>query len=149
MMVPCGIPYIFGTLSNIDQNIMPVDAMMEKAGIESIVDEVLRIDTEKKIAEMASGESIQYNKLVMATGSLPVKPKWLIGGEKENVFTIPKDKVYLDEMKQKLEGCKKVVVVGAGFIGVEFSDELLKSGHEVTLVEKLSDILMLAIDVEL
>jgi NADPH-dependent 2,4-dienoyl-CoA reductase/sulfur reductase-like enzyme len=149
MMVPCGIPYIFGTLSNIDQNIMPVDAMMEKAGIESIVDEVLRIDTEKKIAEMASGESIQYNKLVMATGSLPVKPKWLIGGEKENVFTIPKDKVYLDEMKQKLEGCKKVVVVGAGFIGVEFSDELLKSGHEVTLVEKLSDILMLAFDVEL
>jgi len=149
MMVPCGIPYIFGTLNNIDQNIMPVDAMMEKAGIESLVDEVTNIDTEKKIAELASGESIQYEKLVIATGSLPNKPTWLIGGEKENVFTIPKDKVYLDEMKQKLDGCKKVVVVGAGFIGVEFSDELLKSGHEVTLVEKLSDILMLAFDVEL
>src|SRR5690606_7519938 len=62
---------------------------------------------------------------------------------------IPKDKIYLDEMKEKLAACKKVVVIGAGFIGVEFSDELIKSGHEVTLVEKLPDILMLAFDVEL
>ncbi|NMC38357.1 MAG: pyridine nucleotide-disulfide oxidoreductase, partial [Bacteroidales bacterium] len=32
MMVPCGIPYIFGTLDCSDQNIMPVDTMLSKAG---------------------------------------------------------------------------------------------------------------------
>ncbi len=149
MMVPCGIPYIFGTLDCSDQNLMPVDAMLVKAGIESIVDEVVTINKEIKTVDLASGETIQYEKLVLATGSIPLRPKWLVGGEKENVFVIPKDKIYLDEMKNKLASCKKVVVIGAGFIGVEFSDELIKQGHEVTLIEKLPDILMLAFDVEL
>lgn len=149
MMVPCGIPYIFGTLDSVDQNIMPVDAMMQKAGIESIVDEVVMIHKDDKIADLANGEKIKYDKLVLATGSLPLIPKWLVGGEKENVFTIPKDKNYLEEMKSKLGNLKKVVVIGAGFIGVEFSDELVKKGHQVTLVEKLPDILSLAFDIEL
>ena len=149
MMVPCGIPYIFGTLDSVDQNIMPVDTMMGKAGVESIVDEVLKINKESKTVDLAGGETIKYDKLVIATGSAPIKPKWLAGADKENVFTIPKDKVYLEDMKEKIESCKKIVVIGAGFIGVEFSDELSKRGHEVTLVEKLPEILSLAFDVEL
>jgi len=149
MMVPCGIPYIFGTLDSSTQNIMPVDNMLEKSGITSLVDEVTNIDKENKTVSLASGETIQYEKLVIATGSIPVKPKWLIGGDKKNVFTIPKDKVYLDEMKDLLASCKKVIVIGAGFIGVEFSDELNKRGHEVVLVEKMPNILSLAFDVEL
>ena len=128
---------------------MPVDAMMSKAGIESIVDEVLSINKENKTVELAGGETIKYDKLVIATGSMPIKPKWLVGGDKENVFTIPKDKIYLEEMKEKLASCKRVVVIGAGFIGVEFSDELTKGGHEVMLVEKQPEILALAFDIEL
>jgi len=148
VMVPCGIPYIFGTLEDSKQNIMPVDMLMEKSGVESIVGEVVSIDTKSKSVNLADGETISYQKLVIATGSLPVMPRWLKGGEKENVFTIPKDKIYLDEMKEKLDGCHRVVVIGAGFIGVEFSDEFAKSGHEVVLVEKLPNILGLAFDVE-
>ena len=149
MMVPCGIPYIFGTLDSVDQNIMPVDNMMAKAGVESIVGEVISINKENKTVELAGGETIKYDKLMIATGSMPIKPKWLTGADKDNVFTIPKDKVYLAGMKEKLDSCKKVVVIGAGFIGVEFSDELAKKGHEVTLVEKLPEILSLAFDEEL
>ena len=149
MMVPCGIPYIFGTLDCSDQNIMPVDAMLAKSGIESLVDEVVSINKEEKSVTLASGEVIAYEKLVIATGSTPVKPKWLVGGEKENVFVVPKDKEYLDVMKEKISACKSVVVIGAGFIGVEFSDELIKHGHEVTLVEKQPEILSLAFDAEL
>ncbi len=149
MMVPCGIPYIFGTLDSVDKNIMPVDNMMAKAGVESIVGEVISINKENKTVELAGGETIKYDKLMIATGSMPIKPKWLTGADRDNVFTIPKDKVYLEGMKEKLDSCKKVVVIGAGFIGVEFSDELAKRGHEVTLVEKLPEILSLAFDEEL
>ena len=149
VMVPCGIPYIFGTLESSQQNIMPVDTLMEKSEIESIVGEVVSVDTKARSVKLADGEIIGYQKLVLATGSMPVMPKWLKGGEKENVFTIPKDKLYLDEMKEKLNGCRRVVVIGAGFIGVEFSDEFARSGHEVVLVEKLPNILALAFDVEL
>lgn len=149
VMVPCGIPYIFGTLESSQQNIMPVDTMMEKSGVESLIGEVVSIDTEGRSVNLADGETIKYEKLVMATGSLPVMPQWLKGGDKKNVYTIPKDRIYLDEMKAKLDGCKRVAVIGAGFIGVEFSDELAKTGHEVVLIEKLPHILALAFDVEL
>lgn len=53
MMVPCGIPYIFGTLESSDQNIMPVDNMMAKNGITSIVDTVTKIDKENKTVTTA------------------------------------------------------------------------------------------------
>ncbi len=149
VMVPCGIPYIFGTLDSSQLNIMPVDNMLLKAGVESIVNKVVSIDKESKIATLKDGEQIHYDKLVIATGSTPVKPKWLKGADLDNVFVIPKDRTYLDDMKAKIAGLKKVVVIGAGFIGVEFSDELLKHGHEVILVEKEKDILCNAFDEEI
>lgn len=149
VMVPCGIPYIFGTLDSSQLNIMPVDNMLAKAGIESLVNKVVSIDKGAKIVTLADGEQIGYDKLVIATGSTPIKPKWLKGADLENAFVIPKDRTYLDEMKGKIAGLKKVVVIGAGFIGVEFSDELLKNGHEVTLIEKENDILYAAFDPEI
>lgn len=148
VMVPCGIPYIFGTLDSSQLNIMPVDSMLAKAGIESIVDEVTTIEKEQKKVKLESGEEIHYDKLVIATGSISVIPKWLKGTELDNVFIIPKDKTYLDEMKAKIANLKKVVVIGAGFIGVELSDELNKSGHEITLIEKENSILAAAFDEE-
>lgn len=149
VMVPCGIPYIFGTLDSSQLNIMPVDNMMEKAGVDTMVGEVVSLDTKEKTAEIDDGTFISYDKLVLATGSMPSIPKWLKGADKSNVFVVPKDKVYLDEMKEKLRTCKRVVVIGAGFIGVEISDEMRKTGHEVVLVEKLPHILSLAFDEEL
>ena len=149
MMVPCGIPYIFGTLDNSDQNIMPVDAMMEKAGIESIVDEVIAIDKTEKTATLKGGEVIKWEKLLIGTGSQPVNPRWLKGADLDNVILVPKDNYSLAAMLAKLKDCKRVVAIGAGFIGVEISDEMNKRHHEVTLIEKLPNILSLAFDEQL
>ncbi|MCA1920061.1 MAG: NAD(P)/FAD-dependent oxidoreductase [Flavobacterium piscis] len=118
-------------------------------GIETLVDEATEIDWENKIVSFASGEKISYQKLIIATGSTPVKPKWLQGADLENVFLIPKDRSYLDDMKSKLASAKNIAVIGAGFIGVEVSDELAKQGFNVTLVEKLPHILNLAFDPEI
>jgi len=148
VMVPCGIPYIFGTLGSSEKNLMPVDTMMEKNGVESIVDEATAIDTQKKIVTFASGEQIAYQKLLVATGSTPIKPKWLGGADLENVFVVPKDRQYLDGVKDKIGSVKNIAVIGAGFIGVELSDELKKHGYNVTLIEKLPHILNLAFDVD-
>lgn len=51
-------------------------------------------------------------------------------------------------MEQQLHGKKDVVVIGGGFIGVEVADELAKSGHQVTIVEKMPHILAVAFDEE-
>ncbi|MGC9513612.1 MAG: FAD-dependent oxidoreductase [Fidelibacterota bacterium] len=147
-MIPCGIPYIFSTVGSTEKNIFP-PAMAEKAGVRIKYDEVLSINKDEKTAVTADGTNIRYEKLIIATGSLPKKPRSLPGVDLEGVFTIPKNKEYLDSIQQYLKDKKKVIVVGGGFIGVEVSDELNKAGLEVTLVEILPNILNLAFDKEL
>lgn len=147
VMIPCGIPYIYGSLGSSDHNILP-DAGLVKLGVDIIVDEVIKVDTEHKTCQTKLGETISYDKLILGTGSMPSIPGWLQGTDLNNVFTIPKDKNYLDQLQDKLKGLDKVVVVGAGFIGVEVSDELNKLGKEVVLVELLPHILGATFDEE-
>lgn len=147
VMIPCGIPYIFGTIGTSDKNILP-DGGLEKLGVEIRVDEIAAVDAQKKTATTAGGEAISYDKLIFATGSKPVMPGWLKGADQSNVFTVLKDKNYLDSLHSQLEGLKKIVLVGAGFIGVEVADELNKKGFDVTVVEILPRILGLAFDDE-
>ncbi|SMC86873.1 FAD-dependent oxidoreductase [Papillibacter cinnamivorans] len=147
VMIPCGIPYIFSTVGTSEKNILP-DAGLNQLGVEIKFGEVTDVDTDKKIAKVKNGEEIEYDKLILGTGSRPVVPGWLKGTELANVFTIPKDKLYLDDTKEKLKNLKKIVIVGAGFIGVETADELQSNGHEVTIVEIMPRILGLAFDEE-
>lgn len=146
-LIPCGIPYIFGSLEYSDKDIMP-DTLLTGVGVEIMIDELTDIDVDAKVCGFKSGKRIYFEKLVLATGSVPTKPKWLKGADLENVFTIPKNKAYLDEMHEKLKKIKKVTVVGAGFIGVEISDEMNKKGWDVTLVEIEQTILNRAFDSE-
>ena len=147
VMVPCGIPYIFGSLDSSSKNVMPDDGLI-KAGVDIIIDEVLTIDEKEKFCTMKSGETIFFDKLIIATGSRPTQPQWLEGRELENVYYIFKNKVYLDEFNKKLKNINNIVVIGGGFIGVEMSDELKKAGKNVTLVEMQETILSLAFDKE-
>jgi NADPH-dependent 2,4-dienoyl-CoA reductase/sulfur reductase-like enzyme len=145
-LIPCGIPYVFGSVESTSNNILPAESMFEKSGIDIVYDEVVSINRENHYVTLKSGEKIEYEKLVIGTGSHPVRPAWLKGADLQNVFSVPKNKVYLDEMQEKIRGLNKIVTIGAGFIGVEISDELHKAGKEVYLVEKLPNILGLAFD---
>jgi pyruvate/2-oxoglutarate dehydrogenase complex dihydrolipoamide dehydrogenase (E3) component len=148
VIVPCGIPYIFGSLESSNKDLVP-DAVLTNAGIRLKIGEVVSIDQKNKVCKMIDGTEIGFEKLVLATGSTPVIPKWLKGTELKNVFTIPKNKEYLDEILAKLKDCKKVVTIGGGFIGVELSDEINKTNKDVTIVEILPHILALVFDEEI
>jgi NADH oxidase (H2O2-forming) len=115
VLVPCGIPYIMGTLESIDKNVMP-DALLGNA--ELIVDEVISIDRGVKSVTTAGGETIVYDKLILATGSRPIAPP-IPGSDLENVFTVKKDPTYLQKLQDTLKQSKDVVIVGGGFIGAE------------------------------
>lgn len=145
VVVPCGIPYIFGSLDSSEKNLIP-DAVLNNAGVKLKIGEVVSIDKKNKTCKTSDGSNISFDKLVIATGSLPKIPKWLKGCDLDKVFTIPKDKDYLDTIISELKDCKKIVTIGGGFIGVEVSDELVKSGKDVTIVEILPHILTLAFD---
>jgi len=140
VVVPCGIPYIYGSLENSNQNVIP-DATLEKAGVDLLIDEVVSVDLKAKNCSTKSGEKLSFDKIIFATGSMPKVPKWLKGSDLEGVYTIPKNKVTLDQLASQVPGAKKIVVIGGGFIGVEVSDELNKAGKDVTLVEVLEHVL--------
>lgn len=147
VLVPCGIPYIFGTVGSPEKNLIS-DALLENNGIEIIKDEAVDIDRERKSVSLASGEGIGYNKLVFATGSLPVVLP-IPGLDKENVFFAKKDVAYLKNMLEVINGARDIVVIGGGFIGVEFADECKKNRDcNVTIVEILPHCLQLAFDEE-
>lgn len=147
VMIPCGIPYIFGSLDSSEQNVLP-DQGLINAGVEIIVNTIELIDSEQHKVVTIDGESYQYEKLIIATGSTPWVPNFIEGTSLENVFTIPKNKVYLDSVIKKMEKAKRIAVIGAGFIGVEVSDELRKTGKEIYLIESMETILCCTFDEE-
>ena len=72
VQIPCGIPYICGTVGSPDKNLIP-DAVLDKEQVEILVSEATGIDREKKRLLTAAGE-VAYDRLIVATGSLPVTP---------------------------------------------------------------------------
>ena len=116
VLVPCGIPYIFGTVGS-PSNKLVTDAVLEKNNIELQVDEAVRIDKNNKIIETKKGDEVQYDKLVIATGSLPIVPP-IDGFDKENVFTVKKYVNYLQKLLNKVNESSDMVVVGGCFIGM-------------------------------
>lgn len=147
VMVPCGIPYVFGTVGSPDKNVIP-DALLSNNGIELTVDEVTALDRAAKTLTTSGGETVGYDKLILATGSVPVRPP-LPGMDLENVFPIWKDADYLGRVQLVLEKAKDMVIIGGGFIGAEMADECKKVGDaNVTIVEILPHCLLLALDEE-
>ena len=147
VLIPCGIPYIFGTVGGPENNVVP-DGLLEKNGIELVTDEAINLDREKKVVTLKNHEPIQYEKLVFATGSLPLVPP-IPGVNKENVFSVRKEFDYLKELLKKVDKAKDIVIIGGGFIGVEFADECRKNRDvNITVVEMMDRCLQLALDNE-
>jgi len=148
-VVPCGIPYIFGTLQSVDEDIIP-DKVLKEHDLDLLVDEVTSIDRAGRAVHTAGGETIRYGKLILATGSAPLIPP-LEGVELNNVFSAKKDPKYLRELGEALQKAAQVVIIGGGFIGLEFADELSKLEHlsSMSVVEMLPHCLLLACDSEI
>ncbi len=143
VLIPCGIPYIFGTVGEPENNLIP-DTPLTGNNVDLLVDKVTEIDKEKKCLRTAGGETIEYDKLILATGSEPVKPP-IPGINKKNVFTVKKDVDYLKEFQKVLDNTEDLVILGGGFIGVEFADECKKGRKiNVTVVEMLDQCLQMA-----
>jgi len=147
VLIPCGIPYIFGTVGSPDKNLIP-DEVLSKNNVNLVVDEVVSVDKDDRTLKTASGSTFSYKKLVLSTGSLPLIPP-LPGVKLDNVFAVKKDVEYLQKLAKALDEAKDLVIIGGGFIGLEFADECKKRGiSNVTIIELLPHCLLLACDDE-
>ena len=145
VLITCGIPYIFGTVGWPDRNLIP-DTVLTKNNVGLTIDEVVSINKDMRIVETISGRTFRYEKMVLATGSLPLVPA-IPGVELDNVFTVRKDVESLQKLLEALDQAKDLVIIGGGFIGLEFADECKKRGiANVTVVEVLPHCLLLVCD---
>lgn len=144
VLIPCGLPYIFGTVGAPEKNIIP-DMLLTANNIDLIVGEATSIDREAKTVTTARGKSIGYKKLVLATGAAPIIIP-IPGTKLENVFYAIKDVDYLNGLLKTLDGVKDVIIIGGGFIGLEFGDEFRKRGLNITIIEMLPHCLQLVLD---
>jgi nitrite reductase (NADH) large subunit len=97
------------------------------------------IDLGRRQLRTANGESIGFSKLVLATGSTPLRLN-VAGAELAGVHTF-RDARDVDLLSTLAARSKRVVVVGGGLLGLEAAHGLAKAGASVTLVH-LMDRLM-------
>lgn len=143
VLIPCGIPYIFGTVGKPENNLIP-DGVFEKNDIQLLIEEVEQIIPEQKRLQLSSGETVAYERLVLATGSEPLVPP-IPGITKKNVFAVKKDTAYLQSLLDTVNNINNLVILGCGFIGVEFADECRKNRDiKITIVEMLDQCLKIA-----
>lgn len=159
----CGLPYyVEGMFSKIDMLMeTPVGVLRTPVFFDKVKGfkvmtrtEAMRIDREGKVVrvrnlETGAEEDLSYDKLVLATGSSPIRPP-IPGMELDNVWFMrhPDD---ASSMVEKIEAQKlgKAVLVGAGYIGVEMAEALRQRGLEVTMIEMFDQILPRFLDREM
>jgi len=142
-VIPCAIPYSLGETVPKDSIVIP-DSMITGVGVDLIVDVV--VEVKDRLAILQSGKKIEFDKLILATGSEPIAPP-IAGADSENVFCV-KDMRSLVRVEEALKYANSVVVVGGGFIGVEVGTELRRRGMDVSIVELLPHCLQTVFDEE-
>jgi len=120
--------YLGGTLK--EQQMVIRDTTSYPANTHFLLGErVEKIDTVRKSAVLSSGKEIIYDKLLIAIGSNPVKPKYY--DEKKKTFTLR----YMDDAK-KIEPHlrSRAIVLGGGFVGIKAVAGLTERNIGVTVV---------------
>ncbi|MEM3979891.1 MAG: FAD-dependent oxidoreductase [Ignisphaera sp.] len=146
-LIPCAIPYTVASVASIDRydkSLISYSSLLAQ-GINVVTDTVVDIDRQNKIVITASGNCYEYDKLVLATGSIPNVPA-IEGIDLRNVVIVSKkyeDVVFMQEILRK---SNKVAILGCGFIGIEIADELVKLGKKVTIIEILPHCLLTNFD---
>ena len=103
-----------------------------RMGFERIRDEVTGLDTNSKVLRLAGGKKLQYDRLLIASGSIPRMAGWP-GQDLDGVgnFVTWQD---LEWLQRNMPQAQKAVVVGGGLIGCEATEILLKAGLHVSFI---------------
>jgi nitrite reductase (NADH) large subunit len=106
---------------------------------------VTEIDVGRRELKIAGDESIAFSRLVLATGSNPLRLN-VPGAELAGVHTF-RDSRDVDLLLALAAGRKRVVVVGGGLLGLEAAYGLARAGAQVTLVHLMDRLMERQLDV--
>jgi 3-phenylpropionate/trans-cinnamate dioxygenase ferredoxin reductase subunit len=91
------------------------------------------LDPAARQLQLADGRSLPYDKLLIATGAAP---RWLqVPGADLDGILVLRTLADARALRRRIEGARRVVVVGAGFIGAEVAASCRRAGLEVVALE--------------
>lgn len=151
----CGLPYyVGGMIESREELIVNTPQKYEGLTGAQVVTgcEVTGVDfAAKTVTGVQGGLPFEegYDRLVIATGAVPVVPP-VEGTGLQGVFCMrtPDDAIGLREY-MKENGCRSAVVVGAGFIGLEVAENLHAQGLQVTVLDAADQIMPAVFDPEM
>ncbi|WP_270941402.1 CoA-disulfide reductase [Romboutsia lituseburensis] len=152
----CGLPYFVGGFFDDPNNMIARSPeKFRETGIDlKIFNEVIDVDVNNKkvtVRDLETGTEFEdsYDKLMVATGASSIIPP-IKNVKLENVSTLKSmaDGIKVKELLNKEEN-KNVVIIGAGFIGLEAVEAAKKLGKNVTVFQATDRILEQVFDKEI
>ena len=139
--------YLYGKISLENMNYKGLD-FYEKNDVTTLLGvTAVKIDSEKKTVLLEDGREIEYDKLLVATGSRPFVPP-MAGLEKvKEKYSFMK----LDDalsLEKALGKDKNVLIIGAGLIGLKCLEGILDRVGKVTVVDMANRVLPSILDEE-
>jgi NADPH-dependent 2,4-dienoyl-CoA reductase/sulfur reductase-like enzyme/rhodanese-related sulfurtransferase len=144
----CGLPYYLGgEISQRDKLlVMTPEGLGQRFRLDvrtqSSVEAIDRQGKKVRVCDLVRGRDYEesYDKLILAPGATPTRPS-LPGIDLPGIFTL-RDLRDTDRIKAALDqGVRQAVVIGAGFIGLEMVENLVRRGIQVTVVELQKQVL--------
>lgn len=169
----CGLPYYIGGQIADRDDLFVVDRQMLAGRFRIDIrlnTTVSAIDRQRRtvmyVRPDGSTEEMGYDRLLLATGSVGIRPP-VEGLDRKDIFTV-RTVPDVDAIAGVLSGSQAIrqaaetprageagaaparhaVIIGGGYIGLEMAEQLLRRGLKVTLIE-LADQIMLALDAEM
>jgi NADPH-dependent 2,4-dienoyl-CoA reductase/sulfur reductase-like enzyme/rhodanese-related sulfurtransferase len=143
----CGLPYYIGDeiANRADLAVQTPQTLTAMLNIDVRTNtEATGLDCANKILEIknlttGTTESLAYDKLLLATGASPIRPD-LPGIDDGGIHTL-RSLEDMDRIKEAAESVNHITVIGAGFIGLEIAEQMIRKGKKVALVEMVDQVL--------
>lgn len=149
----CGIAlYVGGMVKDPEGLFYSSPQQLADLGVKTkMLHEVISVDTNGKTLQarnLQTGEQFSdtFDKLIVTTGSWPIVPKFE-GIDLDNIL-LSKNYNHSNTIIEKAQHAQNIVVVGAGYIGVELVEAFQMNGKSVTLIDAESRVLSKYLDAE-
>jgi len=97
-------------------------------------EEAVRIDTDRREVLTAAGRAFSYDRLLIASGGTPERPKIGVGGDLPFVFSVRDLPDVMGIRDHLRKGTGHAVIAGAGPVGMEIGDALHQLGMSITFI---------------
>ena len=142
----CGLPYyIAGDFEDWHKLIVRTIEEFEKSGVHihtlNRVTKILPADKKILVKNLETNECffVEYDKLIIATGSFPYRPE-IKNNNLKNIFTLRTLQDGIN-IREAMEKSNHITIIGGGYIAVELIEAFVKNGKNVTVIERSTFIL--------